>query len=147
MRDLTVLLHDGTIKIEIVDPRVLEINPVSTLRLATLLAKYPSWPEIRQDPTFLRLWGLVWGDTPPPADLANANPGMQHTVGLLVGITVAIAEDRIPFIRYPEAYLHPRQALGMADLMVHISAMVHVSAGFDTRGDAEPSPDTLDNRP
>ena len=83
LKRLTVMLHQGDMNLEIVDPRVQEITPEDTLAMARHIPQ-ELWVEWRDLKRFVAMWKSVWEDTPPPKVLAEANHAMRHTVGLFI---------------------------------------------------------------
>lgn len=112
---LTVICHQGELNVKPADPRLFNIDAEDTLACARTLSQ-DEWTLIAAEGTFLSLWSLVWVDVRPPPVLAESNTAMRHVVGLILLSVQALVEGRIPFVRLPETYLHPRQQTGLADL-------------------------------
>lgn len=132
LKRLTVMLHQGDVNLEIVDPRVQEITPEDTLAMARHIPQ-ELWVEWRDLKRFVAMWKSVWGDTPPPKVLAEANHAMRHTVGLFILVNSAYRHGKVPFIRNPETYLHPKQQCGLADLFNKLT-----NGGFDEAENSVP---------
>lgn len=129
---LTVMLHQGEVNLEVVDPRVQEITPEDTLEMVRHIPQ-ELWVEWRDARRFVAMWKSVWEDTPVPRVIAEANHAMRHTVGLFILVNAAIRHGKIPFIRNPETYLHPKQQCGLADLFNKLS-----NGGFDEAENSVP---------
>jgi hypothetical protein len=113
VKPLTLVCHSGEVDVQI--PSRVEINPEGTVARAKALTA-EEWVGLRAAPKFLTLWKCVWGDTQPPEKLIG-NLAFLHTVGLIVLIVETAHSGRQPFIRLPETYLHPKQQVGLADLL------------------------------
>jgi hypothetical protein len=122
LSDLTLLIHgDGNLKIQILDPDVQEITPETTVAQARELTP-DDWADIRMKPEFRKMFKFVWPalDT-PPMFLEGMSLSMLHTVGLLCLLAHCAVNEKIPLIRFPETYLHPRNQAGLADLFIYLS--------------------------
>jgi hypothetical protein len=119
-KPVTLIAHNGTMNIKPLDADILEISPETTVKRADELSPL-EWDELKAYPQFMELWSLVYTDTPPPQFLNTAMLGMRHVVGLILLFKQAIYENKRPFVRLPESYLHPRQQSGLADLFIRIS--------------------------
>lgn len=129
---LTVLTHQGEANIKITDHRVAEITPEDTLMMARNIPQ-SLWVEWREAKKFVSMWTTVWNDTPPPKVLAEANHAMRHTVGLFALVGAALRRGKVPFVRLPETYLHPKQQAGLADLFSKLT-----QGGFDAPENSVP---------
>jgi hypothetical protein len=118
---LTLVMHDGTANIRPVDDAVVTIDPEFTAWIAQRMIDHGEWDGLRDQPKFRRLWKLVWGNTVPPQRLEDGNEAMRHTAGLIVGIVGAIKANKRIFLKMPETFLHPRQQLGLADLVLELT--------------------------
>ena len=119
-KPLTLLFHNGPESVEVSDS--VTVDPIATVRYADNLSN-SEYAALASDPTFRRLFALVWGDVLPPATrrlLRASNLGIRHTVGMIC--IIASARFHVPhrriFLRLPESYLHPKQQVGLADLLI-----------------------------
>ena len=120
-KPINLLFHDGTVNIKNDRPDVYEITPSMTVAVAEKLAD-DDWARLRRHPRFLRDYTLVFPDTAPPeGSLKDAVAAVQHIVGLLLLTQAAVAAGKTPFWRWPEAYLHPKQQLGLGDLLIALT--------------------------
>ena len=117
-KPMTLVSHDGAATIRAVDDTTAIIDPAFTAWVAERLVAHGEWPALRDAEPFRRLWALVWGDVPPPADLGAANYGMKYVVGLIVALSGVARANKHAIVRLPETGLHPKQQLGLADLMM-----------------------------
>lgn len=115
---LTMLCHPDDL--EIVNDRddVMEITPEDTVAMA---AKFTSrtWTMARADADFMSRFKTIFPDLDVSGDkeLADYPIAVRHVVGMIVCINKAINTGKIPFVRLPETYLHPRSQLLVAQLM------------------------------
>lgn len=119
---ITLVCHDGTEVIENDRDDVMEITPEMTLAAARQI-RAAEWEALKQSERFGALVRLVF----PTIGLEPGRPiwkygdGFKHVVGLIALTVQAIHAGKKPFWRTPEAFLHPRQQLGLADLVVELS--------------------------
>lgn len=116
--NLTVLCHPGEMNLESADERLDEITPERTVAFAKTLTE-GDWKHLTSGDIMKTLFGCVWGEFPLPAtieDLHKSNIAVRHTVGLIILCVEAVFNGRVPFVRLPETYLHPKQQAGLGDL-------------------------------
>jgi hypothetical protein len=128
-KPLTLMFHDGSLNIRPYDGDVAMIDPAFTLWTADQVVKNGEWEQARDNPSFVRLWRLVWGDIDPPMKLELSNEGMRHTAGLILGCIGALLNHRRVFIKLPETYLHPKQQGGLADMLLALTEHGRPSRG------------------
>ena len=46
---------------------------------------------------------------------------VRHVVGLIILMTEAVMLGKVPFIKLPETYLHPRHQANLADMLAQWS--------------------------
>ena len=127
LADLTLLFHgEGVLSIKILDPDVVEITPETTVAQARELT-HDDWAAIRMSPVFRRMFKFIWPALDaPPMFLDGMSLSMLHTVGLLC-LLAHCTEGKIPLIRFPETYLHPRNQSGLADLFLYLRNGEHTT--------------------
>lgn len=117
-KPINILCHDGTVVIENDRSDVAELDPITTVQFARTIT--PSeWAYLKSNRSFMRLFRLVFEDIElSGTPLQQLGTGVQHIVGLIVLTMFALKEGMTPFWRTPEAHLHPKQQLGLADLLI-----------------------------
>jgi hypothetical protein len=119
IKSLTMLFHKGDVDIKA--PDRLEIGPEQTLHRCLEL-DHNEIAKCARDPIFVHLYRLILGEkavVPDTiADLSRGSLGQRHVFGMLVMIQDATREGKKIFLRQPEAFLHPSQQVGLADLLI-----------------------------
>lgn len=121
---LTLMFHDGTMKIENDLPDVMDIAPSLTLALAGKMdageGKGEGWENFRRNESFMRLFRYVF---PEEHIVPNrgASTGVRHIAGMIVALALARASGLRAALRFPESYLHPKAQLGLADMLIDLS--------------------------
>lgn len=119
---LNILCHRDDV--EIVQDRadVLEITPESTLAMAAKFSNV-TWDMAKQDADFVSRLKTVFPDLDIDNDkhLRDYPIAVRHIVGMIVSINMAINTGKMPFVRYPETYLHPSSQANVADLLIRYS--------------------------
>lgn len=118
VKPLTIIVNGGTMKVEV--PGRVEISAEMTLARADKLTQ-EDWDSIRNVPEFLKMFKMVMVDYDPPSTLKGEGMGVRHVVGMLVLIVETVAAGKVPFVRYPESFLHPKYQTGLADLFSYLS--------------------------
>jgi len=126
-KPLTVICHPGGHAFDLdPDATLLEVTPETTLREAARLVESGEW-ELFRAFTFVGVaFSRVFTDFPMPVDLAKASVDMRHVIGMIRLMVRAAEEQKRPFIRLPETYLHPRHQTGLADLFMYMQSGVWV---------------------
>ena len=118
VKPLTLLMHADEMRIEV--PGRVEISAETTLARADKLTQ-EDWNSIRNVPEFLKMFKMVMVDYDPPSTLKGEGMGVRHVVGMLVLIVETVAAGKLPFLQYPESFLHPKYQTGLADLFNFLS--------------------------
>ena len=118
VKPLTLLMHADEMRIQV--PDRVEITSMDTIARADKLTS-EEWESLRAAPAFCKLFKMVFTDMELPVALTGEGYGVRHVIGMLVLIAECGAAGKQPFIQYPEAYLHPKYQLGLADLFVYLS--------------------------
>lgn len=115
IQDAPLTFVYGTPVLNINVPDAQEIGVAQTLAVASKLA--PVWLDVRDSlaPDLKILWG---DDYELPDALDGESNGFLHTVGLVACMQYARANGVRIFLRQPEAFLHPRIQLQLADLLI-----------------------------
>jgi hypothetical protein len=117
---LALLFHNGAINfVNDRFPHVMEISPTQTRAVADLMTRDGQWETFRANPSFMALFRLVFPEEHVLPE-AHASSGVRHVAGMIVLLASAQRLGLKPFVRYPEAYLHPKAQLGLADLFLTI---------------------------
>lgn len=103
---ITAIVHPGHLDITTTDR--FEISPEVTVAFARGIDP-GEWDKTRQAPEFLRIWGTLWKDVPPPVNIAKCSMALAHTVGLITLMIICKVEGKKIFLKMPETYLHPQQ--------------------------------------
>ena len=116
---INLMFHDGTVNLVNDRKDAFEIDPVKTIKLADAM-DLDSWLKIKRHPTFMSRFLLVFPTIDlPDQPLSMHGNGVKHVVGLIILTDMALASGRKPFLRTPEAHLHPSAQLGLGDLLIH----------------------------
>ena len=118
-RSMTLIVHPGMMEVTALDDDVMTItaeNTVARTRQLTL----QQWDELRVAPGFVMLFKHVF-DSDPPTDLLTTTVDVRHVVGLIILMTEAVMLGKVPFIKLPETYLHPRHQANLADMLAQWS--------------------------
>ena len=118
---LTLLCHKDDIEvINDLPEQYLDITPESTLAMAAKFTER-TWTMAKADEDFKMRLRIVFPDLDIVADprhLSEYPIGYRHVVGLIVCTNMAINTGRMPYWRYPEAYLHPSSQSNLASLAI-----------------------------
>lgn len=114
------LVHPGEVNVEVVGEDFTTIGPEETLVVARNLEP-EQWALIRENDTFKKAWALVWNDVVPPKHLCIGNLATRHIAGMILMMFQAVSEKRKIFLKLPETYLHPRQAMRLVSMVQFIT--------------------------
>lgn len=115
---LTLLCHKGDV--HIMPNGQVEIGPEQTLARANMVTP-EEWKGLQNDPLFVELMEMVIGaNFPMVGDLAQCGTGTRHLTGLIL-MFLELEEGQIPYVRYPESFLHPSSQSRLADLFIRLT--------------------------
>ena len=119
-KPITVVAHDGAVNVGA--PGHVNIDPMNALFRVDILGEQ-EWHDWR--PKLVENFKMVFGDDmrlPASVNTLQAGHlGRRHVVGLLIMIEETLKQGHRPFIRMPETYLHPKQQLGLGDMLIKLA--------------------------
>lgn len=118
-KPLTLLCHKGDVHL-MPDGQV-EIGPEQTLARANKVTS-EEWVALQKDAAFRDLIELVLGVGifPMVPDLKYCGTGVRHITGMIL-MFAELGPDQVPFVRYPESFLHPLSQTRLADLFIRLA--------------------------
>lgn len=116
IKRLTLICHKGDVHI-MPDGQV-EIGPEQTLARASQVTD-EEWVALKKDKAFCSMLEMVLGVGVFPCvdQLKDCGTGTRHIVGMIL-MFAELLPDQVPFIRYPESFLHPSSQVRLADLFL-----------------------------
>lgn len=119
LRRLTLLCHKDNVQVE-PNGQVL-IGPEQTLARSALVTD-DEWVALMADPIYQELIELVFGAGmfPMVPQLKDCGTGVRHITGLIL-MFAELEPGQTPFVRFPEAFLHPSSQSRLADLFIRFT--------------------------
>ena len=121
-KPITIVCHEGEGDVVNDRPDVDTIDVERTLGWARNVTP-ALWEQLQAFKPFMRLFRCVFPDMElvEGKTLQEYGLGVQHVVGLILVTKKTLLAGRIPHWQYPEAMLHPKHQLGLADLAIAFS--------------------------
>jgi len=118
VKPLTIICHQGDMDVKI--PNRVEIGSPATLMKAEMLTQEELDVVTRVGEKFFDMvFSSVKVSMPYTIDeLRNSMTGVKHVVGMLAMIFNALLTGKQMFIKEPETHLHPKQQIGIAQMLM-----------------------------
>jgi len=118
-KPITLIATDGTVEVEADLPHIATITPADTVKFAQEMTE-ADFESLKKSEHFMKYFNIVFkGEIKLTASLAKyESMGIQHVIGMIVLIAKAIAEEKTPYLKHPESYLHPKFQAQLADMVI-----------------------------